>query len=216
MPNPCVPAQNHQRGAPLRCRSFDHSFFVRNATVFFPSPIPPPLISCAPQLRGHACCAVVAHNKTRWIHPAVRIHSTAHGLLAAWLAGPTTTTATAGAACSLSRARRARLRREPASYGSSAPSSVAISLHFPCPLPSRRKTRRARRSTPARAGLGGQLLRPATWRRRRARCSRRGSGWSTTSSGPSVIEYYVFQSRSSVPFPSHLSCAAAPTLSRWN
>lgn len=66
-----APAQNHQLGAPLRCRSFDHSFFVRNKTGFFlASPIPPSLISCAPQLRGHACCAVVAHSKTRWIHPA--------------------------------------------------------------------------------------------------------------------------------------------------
>lgn len=141
MPNPCVPAQNHQRGAPLRCRSFDHSFFVRNATVFFPSPIPPPLISCAPQLRGHACCAVVAHNKTRWIHPAATRpfpslfpqSGSSPRPTGCWLPGfrappPPQRPRDAGAACSLSRARRARLRREPASYGSSAPSSVAISL----------------------------------------------------------------------------------------
>lgn len=67
--------------------------------------------------------------------PAVRIESTAHGLLAAWLPGPTTTTATAGAACSLSRARRARLRREPASYLVRLIRPVLGCYFSPFPLP---------------------------------------------------------------------------------
>jgi len=76
-------------------------------------------------------------------------------------------------------------QRDPASYGSqSAPTDRSL---FPSPLflflpPSWRKTSDTRAEAKHLLGLdsggsGGKLFdRPATWRRRRARCSRRGSG----------------------------------------